>query len=703
MSSHIWKLFTKLEGNGDRSKCNTCNKEYASRGGTTSALINHLKANHKELHQQYLAETKSKSNPPKKRPGELAANQPSMKQKKIEDCIPESENALNDAITDTIVDFLADSGIAFRVVGLDSFHKLMRIANRRIKLKHPVTYSRIVKVRAEEIRKDILDIISTVKTDLSCISFTTDMWTSRAGDPFMSLTMHFIDKNWQLHRWTPYVAPFPARHTGSNIALGLDAMVEELGLSGQQWELFSVNDNAANVKLGIRLSQHLKQYLCDIHTLELAVKGTFKNVHGMKAVLKKTKAIGTFTHTSTVATTELKREAAKEKIKFRKIANPPTTRWTGKHENLKSILYLKKPLQSLAASNESWVEHSLTAADWKLVEGAVVLLQPVRDTIKAWEGEKDSTMHRVIERIYTMHCIIDEFLGDPSNSRHGVGFGRELKRQIEQRFPQKGTNNKWRRIGNYLAPQFKGIHLEEENKFFSTKDEIEVEVEKLSNLEPVEAEEHVEHLDAEESLPLSPTSKLRQKMQARQQRMRTQLHQDQLSAVKREMLRYESFSLPEKDLDVLSWWKGHEKVMPLLSKIAKKALTILCSSAKSERVFSTGGNFVTSKRNSLAPKKVEDLIIIKENKTKVDEFKETGGYNLVRSEADPFTKISVETVIANLEEEENDDLEDEEGSAIFGQQNDQEVFFYVDALDDSDFEDDEIEEEDVEDITDVLL
>ena len=314
-------------------------------------------------------------------------------------------------------------------------------------------------------------------------------------------------------------------------------------------------------------------------------------------------------------------------------------------------------------------------------------------------------MHRVVERIYSMHCIIDEFLGNPTNSRHGVGFGRELKKQIEQRFPQKGTNNKWRRIGNYLAPQFKGIHLEEENKFLSTKDEIELEVEKLTNLEPVQTEEPILNLDTQESLLLSPTSKLRQKMQARQQRMRTQLHQDQLSAVKREIMRYESFSLPAKDLHVLSWWKDHEKVLPLLSKVAKKVLTIPCSSAKSERVFSTESNFVTSKRNGLAPKKVEDLIIIKENKTKVLEFKENGGYNIVRSEADPFNNISVETVIANLgQEEEDDDLEDAEGSAIFGQETDQEVFFYVDALDDSDFEDDEIEdEEDVIDITEILL
>ena len=53
-------------------------------------------------------------------------------------------------------------------------------------------------------------------------------------------------------------------------------MIKELGLSNQHWKLFSVNDNAANVKLGIRLSQHLKKYSYDIHTLELAVKETFK-------------------------------------------------------------------------------------------------------------------------------------------------------------------------------------------------------------------------------------------------------------------------------------------------------------------------------------------------------------------------------------------------------------------------------------------
>ncbi len=72
----------------------------------------------------------------------------------------------------------------------------------------------------------------------------------------------------------------------------------------------------------------------------------------MKTVLKKTKAVGTFTHNSTVATTDLKHESKKQNVSFRKIANPPNTRCSGYHDNLASVLPLKKRLQNLAASNE---------------------------------------------------------------------------------------------------------------------------------------------------------------------------------------------------------------------------------------------------------------------------------------------------------------------------------------------------------------
>ena len=79
--------------------------------------------------------------------------------------------------------------------------------------------------------------------------------------------------------------------------------------------------------------------------------------------------------------------------------------------------------------------------------------------------------------------------------------------------------------------------------------------------------------------------------------------------------------------------------------------------------------------------------MIKENKDKLVEFKEHSGYHLIKNDRNPFANISVETVIANLvaEEErlEESDLGEEE-----------EVFFYMNALDDSDDEISDTEDDD---------
>ena len=85
-------------------------------------------------------------------------------------------------------------------------------------------------------------------------------------------------------------------------------------------------------------------------------------------------------------TTDLKQECIKENIKFRKIANPPDTRWSGCYDNLVSALHLRKPLQNLTASNENWDNHNLTAGEWRFLEGAVKLWKPVMNSIKAWDA-----------------------------------------------------------------------------------------------------------------------------------------------------------------------------------------------------------------------------------------------------------------------------------------------------------------------------
>ena len=79
-----------------------------------------------------------------------------------------------------------------------------------------------------------------------------------------------------------------------------------------------VNDNAANVKHGIKLPQ----YLCHIHTLAIAVTDCFKNTPGMNKVVKNYKALGKFMHQSIGASQILMKEAILENLIFMKVVNP---------------------------------------------------------------------------------------------------------------------------------------------------------------------------------------------------------------------------------------------------------------------------------------------------------------------------------------------------------------------------------------------
>ena len=413
------------------------------------------------------------------------------------------------------------------------------------------------------------------------------------------------------------------------------------------------------MKLGIRLSENLIQYFCDIHTLQLGVEDTFREVTGMGNLLKNCKALATFTHQSPVAQAALEKAVKQENIPFRKLKNPGDTRWDSQYDTMVSVLHLKDVIKKLCDEKDDWSDKSIDRAGWKLLEGAVKILKPIKDTVKALEGEKEPTMHRVLERLYSNHYLLEKFINKPTNCNYGIGFARTLKRNLEKRFPNKGMEVEERRFADYLAPQFKGVHLLSCNRLESTKAEIEAASNRMESLvDEIESVDEDEDDDDRQNVELSPTSKL-----MRQCKERFDLaNKRNKPKIKIEMEMYELFSLQSKDCDVLSWWKQHENVLPLLAKIAKRVLAIPASSAKSERVFSTGGNMVTAKRNRLAPKKVEALVLIKENKAKIDAFKLNSDYVLLKTDRNAFENVS--KVNTNASQSEVFTLSDEEEFVI---------------------------------------
>jgi hypothetical protein len=65
--------------------------------------------------------------------------------------------------------------------------------------------------------------------------------------------------------------------------------------------------------------------------------------------------------------------------------------------------------------------------------------------------------------------------------------------------------------------------------------------------------------------------------------------------------------------DLLYWWQNNEKEFPILSKLAKKYLSIPSTSVSSERIFSSAGNLISKKRSALKPKLVNQLVFLNKN------------------------------------------------------------------------------------------
>ena len=141
-----------------------------------------------------------------------------------------------------------------------------------------------------------------------------------------------------------------------------------------------------------------------------------------------------------------------------------------------------------------------------------------------------------------------------------------------------------------------------ENRLQSTKDEIEAASNKLDNVEEDNAEQ--EDSDSDNNVELSPTSKLMKQSQARFDFS----NRRNLTKIRIEMEKFEVFSMASKDVDILQWWKKHESVLPLLARIGKRVLAIPSSSAKSERVFLTGGNIVTTEASILPRVTVSQIV-----------------------------------------------------------------------------------------------
>lgn len=133
-------------------------------------------------------------------------------------------------------------------------------------------------------------------------SLTTDLWTSKATQGYMTVTCHFLTEDWELRSVVLETTHVAVSHTADNLASALGAIINTWNISGKIVRV--VTDGASNITATLRLME-LRHLYCFAHTTNLIVTHALECDTDVVELRKKCRDVVTYFHKSSKASDKL--------------------------------------------------------------------------------------------------------------------------------------------------------------------------------------------------------------------------------------------------------------------------------------------------------------------------------------------------------------------------------------------------------------
>ena len=486
--------------------------------------------------------------------------------------------------------FSAMTFTAFNALKSDEIYvkALLPKTYKKVKNKSVSTMSRHTDQMADDIRRNLMSIIqSELETkEHNTFGFSTDMYSSLNQYSIIALTMHFSDKNlvpWKFVLYAEYFG-YGRRHTGQNIQFALETMFKEAGLDGANVHRFILMDNAANNKRCVTLFEGDHTVIwCAIHTLQLCIKDAFRIKVGhirVSKVLKKCKDVSNLVRRAEARRDELKEACSVTETRFIMPVKPGKTRWNSIEGNVNSCLVIQPALTHLHAYDRlnTWSETVPNVREFDVASAVHKCLQPLKIATKTWEADRKASLHQVVKQLYNVKTALMDL---ESNSSHVKTFAKNLRKQVEKRFPRCGTSDDLLAIAHFLDPSEKGCVLHEYTGAYQRAISAIKEMAKKYDPTPVQAqgEDQIDLAENDEALTGTERLKKRRRISGDTP--------DPLPVASRVEIEIERFEkMPLEQTDPLDYWRENKGSFDILRKIAADVYSIPASSSSSERAFS---------------------------------------------------------------------------------------------------------------------
>lgn len=286
-NSVVWKWFgyrtsDKLQVS---ACCKMCRRVVPTSSGNTSNLFHHLKQFHPIEHSesqkmrywQHKSLSQPETIPPSSSPKPAVSKEKPMQQTQMAAFMPyDKQSKRHKDITKAVTNFLAKDMMSFSTVENVGFRKMISVIDPRYELPGRKYFSRTaIPALYGEVRERVEEQLKSV----SYFATTADLWSSRTSEPYLSLTVHFIDQDWKLVSLCLQTVYFHEDHTGEAIADRLADALTSWGLREDR-QVCITTDSGTNIIKAAELNRWTRLQ-CFGHRLNSAIGKLYTvNING---------------------------------------------------------------------------------------------------------------------------------------------------------------------------------------------------------------------------------------------------------------------------------------------------------------------------------------------------------------------------------------------------------------------------------------
>lgn len=443
-------------------------------------------------------------------------------------------------------------------------------------------------------KRNLLNVLGTAEH----VALTTDCWTSRSNDSYLTVTIHFLTTEWNHKSFVLDTSSTVERHTSENLAEALQQIISDWKLDEKVTAV--VHDNAANIVNACSTLQAIDENIsCFAHSLQLVVGKALDIAEVKNLVNKCSSVVGHFKH-STVACNALKLKQQQLNLPEHKLIQAVKTRWNSVYFMLQRLMEQREAVTAVLGdrnftSRQHTILYEMTVLEWETISEITGILHPFQVSTTLLSSETTPTLSIIHPLIKS---LLNNFLTGDNSENSGLirqiktTLETELKRRFKVNNPVAGVED----ICTFLDPRYKnqervaGIIAKVKRHL---QDVINVENETCT-VQQLKTRNPEEGAKATALSILFPED-------------------SQVGCSMSELDNYAQEQAIKKYNCPLTWWQTHQDTYPKLSLLARKYLSIPATSTPSERIFSTAGNIVSAKRNCLDPKNVNKLIFLNFN------------------------------------------------------------------------------------------